>query len=649
MTGRAPILKLPAWTNEFRRGRQFTLSLIPAIVLNASAPHAHAAPFSRDGSGFRQNSTASCTFTAQTTHREPTKAADNVATPTHAARDSVWQWSVPIKGIVSSETSDNPRAFLYIPPGCQRVRGAIIGQHNMLEEPVLEHSAVRQALADTGMAAIWVSPAFDGNFNFTKNPNTPVIFQQMMDALAADSGYAELSKTPVVWIGHSAMASAPYHFAAWDARHSTANGSQKRAAAAISIKGWYPGDQNANNPTYADSDLAGVPVMFINGEYEDANGRATKALEFRNATPGTIVSMFADNGGGHFDWSDRVCEYIGMYLRKIGRYRLPATAAADGTATLQTIDTASQGYLADRWRKGRSPAASPAAVGSYTGNTSEAFWYFDQEHAETTHHHYLPVKTTYQLTGYTQNGVLVNQTETHQQVNLSFIPDPAGDGLTFKLGTAFLDTVPAVSGRLKGWTGLPVGSAIGHSDEGPIVIHRIAGPVEQLSPDTFRIRFDRVGTNNIVGQTRSRDIWLAAVHPGDGTYARAVQQSLLRIPLPLTSGTAQTITFPAIADQPLGTATVPLAATTTGTSVHPGSTVDFYVREGPAKVNGNTLELTAIPPRAKFPIKVTVVATQYGRNIAPLLQTATPVTRTFSITATPVERLRQQHTGSPEN
>jgi hypothetical protein len=322
-----------------------------------------------------------------------------------------------------------------------------------------------------------------------------------------------------------------------------------------------------------------------------------------------------------------------MYLRKIGQYRLPKKVERDGTGTLEAIDPSKQGWLADRWRKGKNPAAKPAAVDAYAGNRSEAFWYFDQEHAETTHNRYLPVKTTYQLVGYTQNGKLVEQRDSHLQVEPPFVPDPAGDGLTFKLGTAFLDTVPAVSGRLVGWTGLSVGSPIGHSNNGPIRISRICGPVEQLSADTFRIAFDRVGTNNIHGQNRSRDIVLMAVHPGDDQYVRAVQQALIRIPFPLTQGAAQTIDFPAIADQRVGTKSIPLTATTTGADTYPDAKVDFYVREGPAKVVGDKLEFTPLPPRAKFPVKVTVVATQYGRTIPPLLQTAPPVSQTFHITA----------------
>jgi hypothetical protein len=40
---------------------------------------------------------------------------------------------------------------------------------------------------------------------------------------------------------------------------------------------------------------------------------------------------------------------------------------------------------------------------------------------------------------------------------------------------------------------------------------------------------------------------------------------------------------------------------------------------------------TSIPVRAKFPIKVTVVAYQLGRSLEPLVQTAIPVEQTFLI------------------
>jgi hypothetical protein len=62
-----------------------------------------------------------------------------------------------------------------------------------------------------------------------------------------------------------------------------------------------------------------------------------------------------------------------------------------------------------------------------------------------------------------------------------------------------------------------------------------------------------------------------------------------------------------------------------------GRVVDYFVLAGPTEVAGNRLTLTQIPPRAKFPVKVTVVACQWGRSVAPLLQTATPVEQSFFI------------------
>ena len=60
--------------------------------------------------------------------------------------------------------------------------------------------------------------------------------------------------------------------------------------------------------------------------------------------------------------------------------------------------------------------------------------------------------------------------------------------------------------------------------------------------------------------------------------------------------------------------------------------VSYYVREGPAEIDEDILRFTPIPPRAKYPVKITVVAWQYGRSGEPKLQTAASVERTFYLT-----------------
>jgi len=44
------------------------------------------------------------------------------------------------------------------------------------------------------------------------------------------------------------------------------------------------------------------------------------------------------------------------------------------------------------------------------------------------------------------------------------------------------------------------------------------------------------------------------------------------------------------------------------------------------------VKITEVPARAKFPVKVTLVAWQYGRGAEPAIKTAEPVEQTFFVT-----------------
>lgn len=539
------------------------------------------------------------------------------------AGSAEYQWSVPVPGVTSEETHAAPRAYLWIPPNCQRVRAVVLGQHNMLEEPVLEHPEFRAAMADLGIAEVWVTPILGGQSRFDQGEGGH--FEEMFRALATESGYTELAYAPVVAIGHSAMAEFPYRFAVWN---------PQRTLAAISLKGTWPNVNNPGPPPWTGNDVAGVPLLLVSGEYEWADERAGKALPFRRAFPAVPFSMLADAGGGHFDPHDSLARYLALYVRKAAQYHLPAEPGPiDQPVALRPIDATKQGWLIDRWRQNEAPRSPAAQVGKYVGNVRETYWCFDEEQARATEQmQAIDERRKPQLLGYEQNGqVLPQDPKTHQQVTIPFVPDPAGDGLTFKLTGAFLDTVP--EGRPVRWAGRPAGSSIGHaSGGGPVILRRICGPVEKLGDDTFALRFDRLGFDNT---HRSNEIWLLAEHPGDREYKRAVQQAVLHFPLRNTQGPEQAITFTPLPDQTAGTgATIPLRAES---SAGPDARVRFYIREGPAELttDGTALHLTRIPPRARFPMKVTVVAWQWGRSIEPLLQTAAPVERTFLLNSPP--------------
>lgn len=518
-----------------------------------------------------------------------------------------WQWSVEIAGVPAPEADAPPRAFLWIPPASADVRAVVVAQQAMAEAAILEHPDFRATLQDLGFAAIWITPPFDLGFDAAGGAGAA--FDAMLAALAAASGYDELTRVPIVPLGHSAAASFPWNFARW---------APERTLAVISVSGQWPtpldDPQAALEP---DPFPPGIPGLVTLGEYEWADERAAIGLKQRAAYPQLPLTLLAEAGAGHFDVSDEKVRYLALYLRKAAAARLP---------DLRPIDPETDGWLVDRWRRDDLPRVPPAPVAEYA-EPEEAFWCFDEEHAVATEKFRADQRgKRVALLGYVQDGAVLPQVAgTHQQVTIPF--RPPGDGLTFKLSGTFLDTVP--KGRPERWTGLKEGAKIpSPASSVPVAIDRICGPVRKLAPDTFAFRFDRACPPN---RNRTAEIWFAATHPGDAQFRRSVQQALLRVPLRNAAGAAQTIAFAPIPDQPVTTKTLPLAATS---SESRGAPVHFYVHEGPAEIgaDGASLVFTPIPPRAKFPVRVTVVAWHWGQVSEPTLQSAEPVTRTFFLT-----------------
>jgi hypothetical protein len=193
------------------------------------------------------------------------------------------------------------------------------------------------------------------------------------------------------------------------------------------------------------------------------------------------------------------------------------------------------------------------------------------------------------------------------------------------LGTGFYDIVPSGSSRLPGWTQLPVGYALGHSTNGLISIDPICGPVKKFSADTFVFCLQK--ETLLKSNAWDYEVVLAATHPGDAEYKPAVQQAHLFVPARNKIGADQHISFPPIPDQKAGITSLKLGAKSDA-----GVPVQYVVREGPAEVDGDILKFTPLPPRTKFPAKVTVVAWQYGRSSDPKLKSADPVGRTIFVT-----------------
>lgn len=533
-------------------------------------------------------------------------AAVSVLLAVQRAACAEWQWSVPM---------GNGRAFLWIPPNCKQLRAVVVGQNNMIEEGILEHQDFRRTLAKEGIGEAFIAPPFEFIFRFDKDAGER--FNDVMKQLARVSGYSELNFAPVIPLGHSACASFPWNFAAWN---------PERTLAVLSVHGDAPLTKYTGcgqpNPDWGRRTLGGVPGLMVMAEYEWGDNehgvdRLSPALEYRKQHPDAPIAMLAEPGNGHFNYSDELVDYLAMFVRKAAEARLPKKMSADQPPVLKPVDP-SKGWLVQRWHLNQPRSVKPAPVARYKGDPQKAFWCFDEEMALATQNYLAdqPGKMP-QLLSIT-DGLSPLEKGCGEPVEPQFIPD--ADGVTFHLKTAFMDSVPN-NGNAARWAYLPAGSKLGHATGGgPIRLHKITGPVIQIGPSAFQFAMNRL---NSTEDRRNFDIWVWASHPGDAQYKSMVQQAMIRVPQNI-EGVEQHIRFPGIPDQKAGIDSLKLHATSDA-----GTKVYYYVLEGPAEVDGDTLRFTRIPPRAKFPVKVTVVAWQHG--LPGKVKTAKPVTREFAI------------------
>lgn len=514
-----------------------------------------------------------------------------------------WQWSVEIKELISEETNAHPSAYLWIPENCKQVRAVIIGQHNMTEETIFEHPEFRKNMGKLGIAEIWITPGIDQRWDVTKG--TQQIFETMMKNLSEVSGYTELEFAPVIPIGHSAMATYPWNFAAWN---------PERTLAVLSIHGDSPRTHLTGygraNLDWGTRTIEGIPSLMVMGEDEWWEDRLITSFDYRREYRNAPLSFLADAGHGHFDISDELIDYLSLFLKKTVEYRLPEHSSLDAPIQLIPVE-AKNGWLADRWRKNEKPTAEAASYDKYKGDKNHAFWYFDKEMADATEKYYANERgKTEQYIGFEQKGKLITfNPKSHVRMSPSFQPE--ADGVTFHLKAVYTDTLRNEYSKE-------------HSTH-PIRMSRICGPVEVVNDTTFTVRFYRMGLDN---PKRTGGICLMASVKQDHKYRSAVQQVEIRIPYRNKEGISQRIIFPKLSDVKASVKEISLNGTADS-----GLPVYYYVKEGPAEIKGDKLVLTKIPPRAKFPVKVTVVAWQYGRSGEPKVQTAEAVEQSFYITA----------------
>lgn len=429
--------------------------------------------------------------------------------------NGMYGWSVELKGYVSSETGKAPVAYLWVPEGCKKLKAVMLSQQNMTEEALYKMPLFQEKMRQLDVGLVWVAPAFSNNWD----PATgcQAIFEEMMTGLAGQSGHAELERVPVIPFGHSAQATFPWNFAAWN---------NDRTLCIISFHGDAPrtnlcGYGTANVGWGRTRNIDGIPGLMVEGEYEWWEARVNPALAFRMMYPESCISFLCDTGRGHFDCSEQTAAYIARFIEKAMQQRL----MQDGK--LKKIDPR-KGWLASRYladlpqndgERGTVATvvsedyAAPAPYASYQGDPHDAFWYFDREMAELTMQRYKDTRgKQMQYVGVRQQGKLVAY-DTTKQGGMEVEFRPEADGITFHLEPVYTDSTHEALARRHG--------------SGRLSIETISGPVRKLDAHTFQIYPYEAGWDN---SRRSYVVWLVATAAPDAHYKGAVQPFFIRLP-----------------------------------------------------------------------------------------------------------------------
>ena len=439
----------------------------------------------------------------------------NSASAVGVGGSGMYQWSVEVRGYISNETGKAPVAYLWVPDGCKHVKAVILSQQNMTEEAIYKNPKFQAQMKKMGVAMVWVAPSFNNNWDPASGAQA--IFENMMDDLAGQSAHAEIAKAPIIPLGHSAQATFPWNFAAWN---------PDRTLCIISFHGDAPrtnlcGYGAANVEWGRHRNIDGIPGLMIEGEYEWWEARVNPALAFRMMYPESCISFLCDTGRGHFDCSDRTAMYISKFIQKSLEQRLNS----DGT--LSKLNP-KNGWLAERFHsdmigtdgadKGKAPESysayrpQPAPYSLYKGDKHDAFWYFDREIAELTEARYK--ETTgkkVQYVGFEYDGKLIPYDDKLQggmKLDLRQM-----EGTTFQLKAVYTDCSHSATTQA-------------HGKKNPH-IEVINGPVKKINDTTFRFYQYEAGWDN---GRRSFFCWLVAVADADSEYKGAVQPICVEIP-----------------------------------------------------------------------------------------------------------------------
>lgn len=376
--------------------------------------------------------------------------------------------------------NDGNKAYLRLPKGVKEVRAVLYSHQNMTEEVLFRSEMFCRKMDSLGVAMAFVqrgSQNWDAAVKDEDGKNCQERFEEIMKSFADGTGHPELATCQIIPFGHSAQATFPWNFAAWN---------PERTLCIISYHGDAPrtnlcGYGRANVEWGRTRNIDRIPGLMIEGEYEWWEARVRPALAFRMMYPDSRISFLCDAGKGHFDLCEATQDYIARFIAKALENPRP-----EG------------GVYYSRWM----------ADGTESADPHDQFWYQDEEMVSLTRARY---KASHgkqmQYVSAKVNGEQVRyDANSHIKLRTSI------SGTEFTVEPFFTDSLREGKSRL-------------HAKSTPRVTV-ISGPVVQTGKYSFRVDPDYFGFD-------PKRLWdgitLCIEAEGDSEYKSAVQELNLQI------------------------------------------------------------------------------------------------------------------------
>lgn len=210
---------------------------------------------------------------------------------------------------------DGKRAYIRLPRGCREVRAVLYCHQNMTEEVLFRSASFCRKMDTLGVAMAFIQQGSQ-NWDVTVKDGHGMTcqerFEQLMQDFAKGTEHPELATATVIPFGHSAQATFPWNFAAWN---------PERTLCILSYHGDAPrtnlcGYGRANVEWGRTRNIDGIPGLMIEGEYEWWEARVRPALAFRMMYPDSRISFLCDAGKGHFDLCEETQDYMARFIAK---------------------------------------------------------------------------------------------------------------------------------------------------------------------------------------------------------------------------------------------------------------------------------------------------------------------------------------------